>query len=402
MLPSRSAPSTLHLALVLGTLTAFGPLSIDLYLPGLPGIARDLQASDALIQSTLATFVAGMALGQLIHGPLSDRLGRRLPLLIGSIIYTLASAACAMAPDATTLVVLRFVQALGGSAGVVVSRSVVRDLFGARESARMFSILMLVTGLAPITAPLIGGQILEVADWRALFWVLTGFGVVTMVLVLGMLPETLPDERRIVRAPLDVLRGYGEIARDRQFVGMALTGAGAFAAMFAYISASPFVFIELYGVTPSSYGWIFGGNALGLVLAAQLNRHLLRRSRPEAILRAGLGLSAVAALVFLGVLWLRPGDLPPLLPPLFVVVAMVGIAGPNTTAIALGAYATRAGSASALLGTLQFVVGAIAAALVGVLADGTGRPMGLVMAGAAAFALLCFLVTARPAPPAAT
>jgi DHA1 family bicyclomycin/chloramphenicol resistance-like MFS transporter len=278
---------------------------------------------------------------------------------------------------------------------------VVRDLFGARESARMFSILMLVTGLAPITAPLLGGQILQMTDWRALFWVLTGFGVVTIALVLGMLPETLPGERRIVRSPLDVLRGYGEIARDRQFAGMALTGAGAFAAMFAYISASPFVFIELYGVAPRDYGWIFGANALGLVLASQLNRHLLRRSRPEAILRVGLGLSAIAALGVLGVLWLRPGELAPVLPPLFVVVAMVGIAGPNTTAIALGAYATRAGSASALLGMLQFVVGAIAAALVGVLADGTGRPMGLVMAGAALVALLSFLAATRRPPPAA-
>jgi DHA1 family bicyclomycin/chloramphenicol resistance-like MFS transporter len=401
MHPSRSTPSTLHLALVLGTLTAFGPLSIDLYLPGLPGIARDLRASDALIQSTLATFVAGMALGQLVHGPLSDRFGRRLPLLIGSIIYTLASAACALAPDATTLVVLRFVQALGGSAGVVVSRSVVRDLFNARESARMFSILMLVSGLAPITAPLIGGQILQVADWRALFWVLTGFGVVTIALVLGMLPETLPGARRIARTPVDVLLGYGDIARDRQFVGMALTGAGAFAAMFAYISASPFVFIELYGVSPQQYGWIFGGNALGLVIASQLNRHLLRRHRPEAILRVGLGLSTIAALAFLGVMWLRPGELVLLLPPLFFVVAMVGIAGPNTTAIALGAYATRSGSASALLGTLQFIVGAVAAALVGVLADGTGRPMALVMAGAAAFAFCCFVIAVRQPPAAA-
>jgi DHA1 family bicyclomycin/chloramphenicol resistance-like MFS transporter len=386
--PSR--PTT-GLIIVLGILTAFGPLSIDMYLPGLPAIARDLEADPALVQLTLSLFFVGLAVGQAFYGPLSDRYGRRRPLLVGCALYAAASVACALAPTAPALVAARLVQALGGSAGMVIARSVVRDRFDGHESARVFSLLMLVMGLAPITAPLIGGQLLAFVGWRAIFWVLCGFGLLCFALVALALPESLPAERRSGAGVGAAITTYARLLADRQFLGLALAGGLASAAMFAYIAGSPFVVIELYGVSPQQYGWIFGANALGLILAAQLNRRLLERFDGKRIVRETLLVGAGAALLLVLAAATGVGGLAGLLVPLFVCVAGGGLVGPNTTAAALVPHGKAAGSASALLGAISFLIGTGTTALVAALQNGTALPMAGVMAGCILAALLVYL-----------
>jgi DHA1 family bicyclomycin/chloramphenicol resistance-like MFS transporter len=389
----------MRLTLILGSLTAFGPLSIDMYLPGLPTIAREFRTDTAATQLTLSMFFVGLAMGQALYGPIADRHGRKRPLLVGCAIYTLASLACALASSIASLIGLRFAQALGGCAGMVIARSVVRDLFDERNSARMYSFLMLVMGLAPITAPLIGGQLLLAFGWRAMFWLLGGFGLLCVLMVTFALPETLPAERRVRAGLWQALEIYWRLLLDRRFVGYALTGGFVTAGMFAYISGSPFVFIELYGVAPQHYGWIFGANAFGLVIASQINRWLLVRYRGETILTVTLAVTAAAGLLLALVAITGFGGLVSLLVPLFVFVASVGLVGPNTAAAALAPYGSVAGSASALMGMLQFIVGAVAGALVGTLYNGTAVPMAAVIAGCGMAALLIFQALAfRPLP----
>lgn len=382
--------TTTRLILVLGTLTAFGPLSIDMYLPGLPAIARDLHTDATAVGLTLSLFFAGLAVGQALYGPLSDRVGRRKPLLVGCGLFTVASIGCALAPSIGSLIGFRLAQALGGCAGMVIARSVVRDQFDKRDSARMFSWLMLVMGIAPITAPLIGGQLLGYFGWRAIFWLLVGFGALCLVLVTFALPESLPPERRTHAPMAQALQVYRSMLADRRFMGFALAGGLISSAMFAYISGSPFVVIELYGVAPQQYGWIFGANALGLIAASQLNRRLLAHYASETILTTVLLIAAVASvlLAFMGLTGI--GGLAGLLAPLFVCIVSNGFIGPNAAAAALAPYGQSAGSASALLGALQFTAGASAGALVAAFHNGTALPMAAVIMGCCVLALAIF------------
>jgi DHA1 family bicyclomycin/chloramphenicol resistance-like MFS transporter len=323
-------PSTARLTLILGTLSAFGPLSIDMYLPSLPAITREFRTDTATTQLTLSLYFIGLAAGQALYGPIADRYGRKRPLLVGCALYALASLACALAMSIESLIGLRLAQAIGGCAGMVIARSAVRDLFDERNSARMYSFLMLVMGLAPITAPLIGGQLLVAFGWRAIFWLLCGFGLLCVIMVLFGLPETLPEERRIRAGLGQALAIYGRLLADRRFMGYALAGAFVSSGMFAYISGSPFVFIELYGVAPQNYGWIFGTNALGLVIVSQINRRLLAHFSSESILAATLAVAAAAGLLLALVAATGFGGLVGLLIPLFVCVASVGLVGPNS------------------------------------------------------------------------
>ena len=399
MLTPSSRGSYARLAIILGTLTAFGPLSIDMYLPGLPAIAREFQTNAAAAQQTLAIFFIGLALGQAFYGPLSDRLGRRHPLIFGSALYALACIGCAVAPSIQSLVAVRFVQALGGCAGIVISRSIVRDLFDQHESARMYSFLILVLGLAPITAPLIGGQILTTFGWRAIFLILSGFGLLCLGLVLFVLPETLPVERR-TRAGLGaVLRVYGGLLADGRFMGYALAGGLTSGAMFAYIAGSPFVFIELNGVPPERFGLIFGTNALGLILASQFNRWLLARYYSGQILTAALAVTAGSGLLLAAITAAGIGGFAGMLALLFCCIASVGLVLPNATAAVMAPFGRQAGSAAALLGAVQFATGAGAGALVGALHNGSALPMVGVMAlcSVAAF-LMLQLLALRPLP----
>jgi DHA1 family bicyclomycin/chloramphenicol resistance-like MFS transporter len=371
-----------------------------MYLPGLPAIAREFGAETAAAQRTLAVFFVGLSLGQALYGPITDRIGRRRPLLFGCGLYALACLGCALSPSIEALTVLRLAQAIGGCAGVVIARTVVRDLFDAQQSARMYSFLMLVMGVAPITAPLIGGQILLAFGWRAIFVALAVFGAACFLMVLAALPESLPEDRRARAGLGQALRVYGSLLADSRTMGYALAGGLASAAMFAYISGSPFVFIELNGVPPERFGLLFGMNAFGLILASQLNRWLLGRYRGGQILPVALATTAGSGLALLAAAAAGAG-FPVLLAALFVCIASTGLVQPNSTAAAMAPHGGRAGSAAALLGAVQFALGALAGSLVGVLHDGTAVPMAATVAlcGASAYAALRLLAQ-RPAQPA--
>lgn len=376
------------LTFMLGALTALGPLSIDMYLPSFQAIARDLTASPAQVQLTLAVFFVALGIGQAFYGPLSDRFGRRRPLCFGLTLYVLASAGCALARSIEALVAWRFAQALGGCAGMVIARAVVRDRFDEREAARFFSLLILVTGLAPILAPSIGGQILVFFSWRAIFWTLAGFALVGFITATFVLPESLPPERRTEGGVATALRVYSRLLRDRAFMRYALSGALVISGMFAYIFGSPFVFMQIYGVRPERFGWIFGAIALGLISASQLNRVVLARVAGARILSHALVVTAAAGVILLVMAWTGVGGLAGLLGPLFVYIASLGFVLPNVIATALGPQGRNAGTASALLGTLQFGAGATVGALLGVLGDGTAVPMAGLIAACGLSALL--------------
>jgi DHA1 family bicyclomycin/chloramphenicol resistance-like MFS transporter len=368
----------LQLVLILGALSAFGPLSIDFYLPGLPRLTRDFDAGASAGQLTLTACVLGLAFGQLLAGPLSDRLGRRPPLLVGLVAYCVASLLCAVAPSIWILIGLRFVQGLGGGAGLVVARSIVRDLRSGDEAARLFSILMLVTGLVPILAPIVGGQLLEVTSWRGLFVILAAVDALILVGTIFWLPETLPAERR--RAGGEAVTAFGELVRDRLFLAYAIVLALGFAQMFSYIAGSSFVLQDLYGLSAQEYGAIFGLNALGIVAASQLNGALVRRVGAERMLAAGMVTGTAAGVTLLVIVLAGGAGLAGILPCLFVSVSSVGITLPNATALALTDYPHAAGSASAVLGTFQFAVGGLAAPLVGAAGQDTAVPMAAMIA----------------------
>ncbi len=366
-----------RILLILGSLSAFGPMAIDFYLPSFPALALAFGTDVEHIQLSLSAYFAGLAIGQLLYGPLADRIGRRIPLLVGVGIFTLASIACAFAPSLEWLIAARFVQALGGCAGMVVSRAVVRDLCDPIAAAKAFSQLMLVMGLAPILAPLGGGLLLSLSGWQSIFYTLTLFSALAGGAIALWLPETIPSGPR---PPLrGALKQYRALFRDRSFITYALTGGVAIAGMFSYIAGSPFVFIELYGVPAEHYGWIFGSNAAGFILMAQVNARLLRYRGPGFWLRRAVWVYFGCGLALLAITLAKPAHLWPLLIPLFGAIASLGFLLPNSSACAIASQGRHAGSASALMGSLQFTVAAGASALVGALHDGTALPMALVI-----------------------
>jgi MFS transporter, DHA1 family, multidrug resistance protein len=378
-----------RLAVILGALTAMGPLAIDMYLPALPTIARELETTAASMQVSLAVYFIGIAVGQAFYGPLSDRWGRKPALYFGLTLFVVSSAGCALAADVGTLIALRFLQALGGCAPLVVPRAVVRDHFDQQGSVRMLSVLILVMGLAPILAPLIGGQLLVNFGWRSVFWLLAAYGTVWLVVVIAALPESLPPARRRRQRLGEVLAVYSRLITDRVYMGYVLAGGLIFSGLLAYIAGSPFVFIELFDVPPERYGLFFGMNAIGIIGASQINRWLAGRVDARRIVGAVLPVAMSAGLVLLWDAYTGFGGFPGILVPLFVFIACHGFVMPNTTALAMAPHGQVAGSASALLGTVQFVLGATAGAMVGVLGNGTAVPFAAVIAtcGAAAFAL---------------
>jgi DHA1 family bicyclomycin/chloramphenicol resistance-like MFS transporter len=381
--------------LIVGALTAFAPLSIDMYLPALPAIARDFHTGPSQVQLTLTTFLAGIALGQLLAGPVSDAVGRRRPLFFGVIGYVVASLLCAVAPSVFALAGLRLVQGLTGAAGVVIARAIVRDLHTGVAAARYFSLLMLITGLAPILAPSLGGQLLRATSWRGVFVVLAVIGALVGVAVAIGLRETLPPERRRSGGFRDTGRAFGALFSDRVFVAYALSGSLAFAAIFTYISGSSFVLQGIYGLSPQVYALLFGLNALGLVAATQVNRRLAGAVSVARLLLGGLAVMAVAALVLLGAVGAHAFGLAGVLVPLFVIMFSLGFVLPNGMALALSLHPEAAGTASALLGALQMGSGAVAAPLVGIAGTGTALPMAAVMAALGVTSLACLLVLTR-------
>jgi MFS transporter, DHA1 family, multidrug resistance protein len=385
------------LIVVLGALSTFGPLSMDMYLPSLPTIAADLRADTSVVQLSLTACVAGLALGQLIAGPLSDSLGRRRPLLVGLAGFVVASLLCALSPSIEVLVALRLLQGLCGATGIVIARAIVRDLYSGVAAARFFSRLMLVSGLAPIIAPLVGGQLLRITTWRGVFVFLAGVGALIFLAALFGAPETHPASRRNVQSWRRTAITFGHLFRDPQLFGYALACGLGFATMFAYISGSSFVIEGIYGATPQLFSVVFACNALGLALLGQVNGQLVGRFPLRRLMTAGLLVNCVAALAMLiGVLAGIRG-LPALLIPLFCVVASQGMIFPNSTALAMQSHPEAAGTASALVGSIQFVLGAVVAPLVGLGGAQTALPMGVVMATCACAAVLVAALTLRHA-----
>jgi DHA1 family bicyclomycin/chloramphenicol resistance-like MFS transporter len=370
------------LMVLLGAMTALGPLAIDMYLPSLPTMGAELHASSAQTQATVATFLAGMAIGQLFYGPASDRFGRKPPILLGLAIYVVAGIGCALAVSAPVLIGLRFLQALGACAGAVVSRAIVRDRFDHADTARMLSLMTLIMGLAPIFAPLIGGVLLTLSGWRSIFGFMTVVGALVGAAVLLRLTESRSADTAAQARSEHPVRAYLSLLSNRRLVGYALAAALNGATLFAYVSSSADLLIGVYHIPPAAFGWVFGLNAVAVIGASQLNRRLLRNFTPDHVLEraAYLGVAAAALLVVAALS--GAGGRWSVLPMLFMVLASYGLMQGNTMAGALNLDPRRAGSISALMGACSFATGAGAAAVVGLLHDGTARPMALVILAA--------------------
>ncbi|MBR0649950.1 multidrug effflux MFS transporter [Roseomonas terrae] len=375
------------LPLLLGFLTAVGPISTDMYLPAFPAIEAELGTARGSVEITLAAWFVGLAIGQLVQGTLADRLGRRRPLLIGTAIYTIASAGCAMATDMPTLAFWRCVAAFGGAASAVIPRAMVRDLADGLGAARLMSKLMLVMGAAPILAPSLGGLLLGAGGWRTIFWFGVAYGGLSCLLAWRLLPETLPPEFRARRSFVALLADFIQIARERSFITHSLMGAAAMFSVFAFIGGAPGVYIEQFGVNPTYFGLLFAISATGFIAASQLNPFLLNRFGAERVPAYALRASAVAVAVLVTAAVSGIGGLLGIFIPAAVAIAVMGLVFPNAAVGALSRHPARAGSASALLGTLQFSCAALGSALVGALADGTPRPMALLMVAGTAVAL---------------
>ena len=376
--PSSRATSPRLLIILLGGLTAFAPLSVDMYLPSFPQIAAAFAVPHSEIELTVSSFFIGMSVGQLLYGTTMDRFGRKRPLYFGLAVYCLTSLACARAENASFLIAARFLQAFGACAGMVVSRAIVRDLFDYHESARVLSMLMLVFGTAPIVAPVVGGYIARYLGWRAVFYVLTGIGALCLLAVAARLPETRPPNPQLrLRSTLGI---YGRILRERHFSGFMLAGGIAHAGMFAYITGAPFVFMHVYAVPVERFGWLFSMNAIGYIASSQINRRLLHSFSPDRIMRAGLLLLAVSGFALILCANIDLGFWGILIP-LFCYVASLGVSTPNAIAAAMSKHGSHAGAASALVGTIQFMLGATASAMVSHLNNGTPMTLAAVVGG---------------------
>jgi DHA1 family bicyclomycin/chloramphenicol resistance-like MFS transporter len=390
---------TAGLVAILGALSAFGPLSMDMYLPGLPSLTRDLGASASAGQLTLTGCMLGLAAGQLIAGPMSDSLGRKRLVLTGLAGYATASIACAAAPSIWWLFSLRLIQGLAGGFGVVIARAIVRDLYTGATAARMFALLMMVMGVAPVVAPLIGGQVLALTSWRGIFVVLTAIGIPLLAITWVALPETLPPERRHGGGLGPTLATFRRLVRDRSFAPHAAAIALAGGTLFAYIAGSSFVLENVYGASPQLFSLMFAINSAGLVAMSQLGGHVVARVGAVALLRRGLVALAIASSAAL-VVTISHAGLVPLLVSLFAIVASLGIVFPIGTAAALAEQHVSLGGASALLGMGQFGMGAIVAPLVGLAGSHNAVPMGIVIGicGVGAFAVdAAFTPRSRPA-----
>jgi DHA1 family bicyclomycin/chloramphenicol resistance-like MFS transporter len=368
-----------RLVLLLGALTAFAPMSIDMYLSSLPAIGRSLHAGPEQTQTTLAAFFAGMAIGQIIYGPASDRFGRRLPMLIGIGVFIAASAVCALAPSIEILIAARFVQALGGCAGAVIARAVVRDRFSHADTARVLSLMTLIMGLAPVLAPQLGGVVQFFAGWRGVFWTLVGFGVLIALWVIVSLGESRSAETEAQARSENPLRAYVALFGMRRLMGYAIAGALNGAVLFTYISGAPDLIMGTYGHTPLVFNIIFAFNAVGIIGASQINRLLLRRNLPDQVLSKASIASIVAAFLLTLAAFTGWGGQWTVLPLLFCALSTYGLMGGNTMAGALSVDPRRAGSISALMGSASFGAGAVASWAGGLLHDGSPRPVAGVM-----------------------
>ncbi|AIQ14999.1 multidrug effflux MFS transporter [Paenibacillus durus] len=384
----------LQLAVILGAVATIGPLSIDMYLPALPELGRSFETSPALAQLSLSCFLIGLALGQLFSGPLSDVYGRRRPLMIGMAVYALSSLLCAFSPSIGFLVAMRLIQGLSGSVGVVISRAAVRDLYSGSELTRFFALLMVVNGLGPIAAPVIGGQLLRFTTWQGVFFVLFGAGVIFCLTIWLRLPETLPLDRRSKGGLKETLTTFGKLLRNPKFMGYVLSQSFVFGAMFAYISGSSFVLQNIFGVSPQIYSVIFAVNGLGIIITGQIAGKLSGRIGETRLLVWGLLQCLLGGLLLMYSIVTASG-LPLLLIALFAIVSSVGVVGTTTFSLAMQDQGENAGSASAMLGLLPLLTGGLVSPLVGMGGGENALPMGTVIAAASICAVLSYGLLAR-------
>lgn len=375
---------------MLGLLSAIGPFSIDMYLPGFKSIAVDLQTNIEHIQLSLTSFFIGIAGGQMIYGPLLDRFGRKSPLLIGLLIYIGASIGCVFIQSADGLILLRFIQALGSCAGMVASRAMVRDYFPPTETAKIFSMLMLVIGISPILAPTIGGYIIEIWGWHYIFVFLTVLTILISLGVIFILPKSKPNIN-ISLLPSPIMKGFWKVLKNPQFLIYSIAGGTASSGLYAYLSGSPFVMMEIYGLNEKQYGWVFALLAAGLIITSQLNTLMLKRFSSESISKYALMVQAIAGSLMLILALSNSLTLYGIIVLIFCFLACQGFVFPNTSALALNPFSKSAGSASALLGTIQLSIGAFASVLVSIAHNRTNIPMVSIMAACAIVSYLILL-----------
>ena len=380
------------LILILGLLSALGPFSIDMYLPGFPAIAADLQTTVDNVAYSLSSFFIGICAGQLIIGPLLDRFGRKKPLYAGLVIYIAASLGCAMSNSVEMLISFRFLQALGGCVGMVAPGAIVRDKFPISENAKIFSLLILILGVSPIIAPTVGSFLISAFGWHAVFIVLAIISVLLLTAVIFLLPESKQPDSSMSLRPKLILKGYLFVLKQPQFFTYAIAGAIAAAGLFAYLAGSPFVFMEIYKVTEQQYGLIFGLVAAGLITSSQLNNVLLKKYTSAQIIRTVLLVQTIVGLLLCMGSYLNWLNLYSAIFLMFLFLSCQGFSFPNSAALSLAPFTKEAGSASALMGAMQMGFGALASALVGLISNGTTLPMTGVMAGCALTGLIILSV----------
>lgn len=382
------------LVLILGTLAAFGPLTMDMYLPGFLQIADDFTTNASSVQLSLTSSLLGIACGQLIIGPLSDAKGRKNPLLLALIFYIVASIFCVLSPNIWLFIFARFFQGLAASAGVVISRAMVRDLYTGSELTKFFALLMLINGLAPILAPIFGGFVLKYSTWYMIFVVLAIIGAIMLGTVKWALPETLPENNRRATSIKDTVLTFIDLLKDKNFIGFALVQGLMMAGMFAYISGTPFIFQGIYGVSPQTYGLLFALNGVGLVIFTQVTGRLAGKIKEITILFIGLMIASIASVLLLYMIILK-ASLLFIVIPLFFAISSCGMTNTASFSLAMQKQGHRAGSASALLGLLPFLLGAISAPLVGIAGKDTALPLGIILVCTSFGALSSYLLLIR-------
>ncbi|MEC1071906.1 Bcr/CflA family multidrug efflux MFS transporter [Priestia megaterium] len=389
-----SGKKRIQLAILLGSLGLLGPFTIDTYLPSFPTIVKDFHTTASLVQISLTACLLGLGAGQLFIGPLSDVKGRRKPLLLFLCVYLLASLTCSFSPNIYFLIVARFVQGFSAAGGLVVSRAIVRDLFSGKELTKFFTLIVLVGNLGPIVAPIAGGAILSFTKWNGVFIVLACIGAILIFMVSLKLPETLPPEKRVPSNLPQLMSNFGSLFKEREFMGYAFTQGFTTAGIFAYVSGIPFVYQNIYHVSPQQFSLLFGVNGLGLIIGSQLVGRLADYISERTFLKIGLGISITAGAILLIALLLK-APLIAVAIPIFFFVSSISIIGTTSFALAIESQGHIAGSASALLGLLPFVLGSLSAPLVGIAGSYTGVPMGVTIFGASLLAFLSYFVLVR-------
>lgn len=375
------------LILILGSLTALGPFSIDMYLPGFPAIAKDLHTTVAKVSLSLSGFFIGISVGQLLYGPLLDKFGRKIPLYIGLIVYIISSIGCAYATSINALIILRCIQAIGSCAAAVASIAMVRDLFPVSENAKVFALLMLVVGVSPMIAPTVGGYVTTAFGWHSVFIVLMVLGIINLLASMFGLPDSYQPDKTISLKPKPIITNFIAVLREPQFYTYALTGSVAFAGLFAYVAGSPLLFMDIFAVSEETYGWIFAFLSIGLIGSSQLNTVMLKKYSSEQLIFAALICQGITGIIFVTGSINGWFGLPETIALLFIFLSCLGFASPNTSALSLAPFSKNAGSASALMGAIQMGLGTLASVGVSLFDTRSSLPMVAIMASTSLIAL---------------